>query len=259
MSGIGHLGRDRSQIKRLQAENARLQEQVRLGQLDRARLAELQSLYRLTQKGRMKTAAARVVAVGGSFGFESTAAIDIGSRDGIRKNMTVINGDGLVGRVERVGPTTSTVLLAVDRDFTVFARLAPGLETGYVSGVGPQAMSLSLLSQTASVHSGQTLVTVGPAGASLYAPEIPVGVVTRVRQTPGALTRTAVVRPFVDFTGLDIVGVVIQAPSHLPRGALLPPSPTPSPTPRPAPTPSGSGSPRPGASSSPTPSPSRSR
>ncbi|MEV2209019.1 rod shape-determining protein MreC, partial [Streptomyces sp. NPDC047970] len=31
---------------------------------------------------------------------------------GIRRDMTVLNGDGLVGRVTTVGPRTSTVLLA---------------------------------------------------------------------------------------------------------------------------------------------------
>jgi rod shape-determining protein MreC len=253
VSGIGHLGRDQSRINKLESQNAQLQEQVRLGELDRTRLAELENMYKLTQRGRMTTVAARVIGLGGGLGFEWTAAVDVGSRDGIKKNMTVINADGLVGRVERVGPTTSTILLAVDRDFTVFARLAPGAETGYVTGVGPKRMSLALLSQTASVRQGQTLVTVGPAVSSIFAPEIPIGVVTRVEQTPGQLTRVAEVRPYVDFTSLDIVGIVTKAPPRLPRGALLPPSPTPSPTPAPTVAPS------PGTSTSPSPTPSRSR
>jgi rod shape-determining protein MreC len=261
VSDLGHLGRDRSQIRKLQNENAQLQEELRLGQLDHARYLELQKLYGLTQRGRMRTVAARVIALGGGLGFEWTAAVDVGSRNGIKKNMTVVNGDGLVGRVERVGPTTSTVLLAIDRGFTVFSRLAPGLETGYVTGAGPRTLTLSLLSQTAPIRRGQTLVTVGPSIGSLFAPEVPIGVVTRIDQTPGALTRTAQVRPFVDFTGLDIVGIVVSAPKQLPRGTLLPPSPTPSPTPTPAPSgsPGSPGSPggSPSASARSSPRPSR--
>lgn len=259
VSELGHLGSDRSRIKQLQDENDRLNEQLRLGQLDKTRLDEFNKMYRLTQQGRMRTVAARVVGLGGGLGFERTASVDVGSRDGVRKNMTVVNGDGLVGRVERVGPTTSTVLLAVDRDFTVFARLAPGLETGYVTGGGDRAMSLSLLSQFATVRAGQTLVTVGPSVGSFFAPEIPIGVVTRVQQTPGQLTRSAQVRPFVDFTSLDIVGIIVKAPTRVPRGALLPPLPTPSPKPSPpSPTPNVSVSPGRRGSPSPTPSPSRS-
>ena len=37
--------------------------------------------------------------------------------------MTVINGDGLVGRVKTVDPSTATVLLAIDPESTVGARL----------------------------------------------------------------------------------------------------------------------------------------
>lgn len=263
VSGLGHLGSDQTRIRKLQDENAALQQQLRLGQLEHDRVGEYERMYQLTARGRFTTKAARVIGIGGALGFEQTAAVDVGSRDGIRKNMTVINGDGLVGRVESVGPTTSTVLLAVDREFTVFARLAPGLETGYVSGSGePGALTLTLLSQNAPLRAGQTLVTVGPADASIFAPEIPIGVVRRVQQTPGALTRSADIRPFVDFTGLDIVGIVTKAPPRLPRGALLPPSPTPSPTPRPTlpPSPGASVSPSPGrrAGVSPSPTPSRS-
>jgi rod shape-determining protein MreC len=252
VSSLGHLGQDRSRINKLEDENARLQEQLRLGELNQTRLSELQKMYRLSQQGRMLTKGAHVVGLGDGLGFERTAAIDVGTRDGIKKNMTVINGDGLVGRIESVGPTTSTVLLAVDTTFRVFSRLAPGLETGYVEGSGPSSMTLHLLSQTAVVRTGETLVTVGPSVGSFFAPEIPVGVVTKVSLTPGGLTRTATVRPFVDFTSLDVVGVVISGPSTLPRGALLPPSPTPSPTPPPPVVPS------PGVSTSPRATPTRS-
>ena len=79
--------------------------------------------------------------------------------------------------------------------------------------------------------SAGNLVTVGTAGDSFFAPEVPVGMITRVQRTPGALTRTADVRPFADVTSLDIVGVVTKAPRTVKRGSLLPPSPMPSPSP----------------------------
>jgi len=44
---------------------------------------------------------AHVISVGSSLGFEWTATIDVGSRDGVRVNATVVNGKGLVGRVKR--------------------------------------------------------------------------------------------------------------------------------------------------------------
>ena len=254
VSSVGHLGRDQKKINDLQKENADLRERLQLGELDTARAAELEKMNALAGAGGFTRVAARVIGVGSGLGFESTVSIDVGSRDGIRPNMTVINGDGLVGRIETVTPNTSTVLLITDREFKVFCRVAPSLQTGHFDGQGlNNAPTFTLLSQNASLSVGQNLVTVGTAGGSFFAPEVPVGVVTRVQATPGALTRTAEVHPFVDVASLDIVGVVTKAPKHPKRGSLLPPSPTPSPTPTRTPTTPVSPVPRTSASVTPTP------
>lgn len=63
-------------------------------------------------------------------------------------------------------------------------------------------------------------------------PGVPVGKVTRVEPFNGDLTRTLQVRPFVAFSQLDIVGVVVQPPRQDPRDTVLPPQPAkPKPTP----------------------------
>jgi len=60
---------------------------------------------------------------------------------------------------------------------------------------------------------------------------VPVGVVRSVQGSPGSQTRTAVVAPYVDFTSLDLVGVVVQPPRTDPRDAVLPPKPSTTPQP----------------------------
>ncbi len=60
---------------------------------------------------------------------------------------------------------------------------------------------------------------------------MPVGEVIRVDPHSGGLTRTVRVRPYVGFTKLDIVGVVVKAPRTDPRDAVLPPAPKARPTP----------------------------
>lgn len=247
ISSVGHLGRDKKKIDQLEQDNADLRERLRLDQLTDGRAMELQKLYDLTQRGRYTTVAARVIAVGAGLNFEWTATIDAGSRDGIEPDMTVLNGDGLVGRVQRVGPTTSTVLLIIDPKATVGVRMAGSFDIGRLDGQGQAQLKLTLLNQTADLRVGQKLVTLGSAKDEPYVPEVPVGVVTRVRRTPGALTRTADVRAYASFTALDIVAVVIKEPPRVPRDSVLPPSPTPSPAATPSTTPS------PGASATPTP------
>ena len=87
-------------------------------------------------------------------------------------------------------------------------------------------------------------------------PGVPIGTVTQVKPTPGALSRTAFLEPYVDFTALDLVGIVIQPPRTNPRDSVLPP--VPSPTDRPVGPPAGPPPARRAATASPGSSPSSS-
>jgi rod shape-determining protein MreC len=70
-------------------------------------------------------------------------------------------------------------------------------------------------------------------------PGVPVGTIVSVQPSPGALTQTALVRPFVNFTALGVVGIVVQVPQHNPRISILP-RPAPTVTVTATPSPSGS-------------------
>jgi rod shape-determining protein MreC len=227
-------------IGRLERENQRLREQVRTQQIDRTRAEQLQRLLGTAGLGGYRIVTAQVISAGE--GVEETVSIDAGSGDGVRADMTVITGDGLVGRVTRVGPTTSTVLLATDSGSSVGGRLEKSGEIGVVRGTGRRSgspLTFELLDSTVEIKPGQRIVSFGSQGDRPYVPGVPIGTVTRIERTPGSLTRTAIVRPFTHFTGLDVVGVVVAPPKKNPRDAVLPPVPkTPPPAPKtPAPAP----------------------
>ena len=78
---------------------------------------------------------------------------------------------------------------------------------------------------------GDRLVTFGSQGDKPFVPGVPVGRWSRSTGSPGAQTRTAVVAPYVGFTTLDLVGVVVEPPRKDPRDAVLPPKPAATPTP----------------------------
>jgi rod shape-determining protein MreC len=145
--------------------------------------------------------------------------------------MTVLNGEGLVGRVTTVGPNTATVLLASDPDFTVGTRMEKTDELGFATGQGDQPLSVQFLNGKAKVKEGDRLVTFGSSKDRPFVPGVPVGEVVRVDPSGGDLTRTVYVRPYVGFTKLDIVGVVVQPPRKDPRDTVLPAKPKPKPTP----------------------------
>ena len=231
ISSIRDSGERHDRLAALEKENAALK--ARLGSDDRnaSRLKQLNKMMGIAAEGQYGIKGAEVIAIGAAQGFSWTITIDVGSNDGIKRDMTVLNGDGLVGRVTTVGPNTATVLLANDPDFTVGTRMEASDELGFASGQGDRPLRVELLNGKADVKKGDRLVTFGSQADKPFVPGVPVGVVARVDPSGGGLTRTLYVTPYVSFTKLDVVGVVVEAPKKDPRDTVLPKKPKPTPTP----------------------------
>jgi rod shape-determining protein MreC len=231
-SGIGHIGSYKSENAALKRRISELEGQLRLTQAQRVELAQDQKLLHLAGLAQFTIVSARVTAYGGSLGFEETATINRGSANGVRVNQTVITGDGLVGRTIHVSRSTATILLGDDPTFIAGARVeGKQLEIGTVQGGGVnREMSLTVLNNTAPLTAGQQLVTFGSDKNLPFVPEVPIGTITHVNPLGGGASETALVKPFVDFTAVNVVGVVVKAPPSVKHDLLLPKSPTPAPT-----------------------------
>jgi rod shape-determining protein MreC len=235
IGAIRDSGERHNRIAALEQQNAALKTKLGSDDRNRNRVRELDKMLKKSAAGQYGIKAAEVIAIGSAQGFSWTVTIDAGSNDGLKRDMTVINGDGLVGRVTTVGPDTATVLLANDPDFTVGTRMEKTDELGFATGQGDRPLSVQFLNGKAKVKKGDRLVTFGSSRDKPFVPGVPVGEVVRVDPSGGDLTRTVYVRPYVGFTRLDIVGVVVQAPREDPRDMVLPkqpakPKPTPTPT-----------------------------
>ena len=182
-----------------QARTQRLRGRLRTSALDRSRAAELDDLLHARRRRALQDRA------GAGHRdrrrrrrFSWTVTIDAGSRDGIRPDMTVLNGDGLVGRVKTVGP--------IDRDGA--ARHRPGVlgrraarghrwRSASPPARAPRRGDLDLAAARRPVDGRARR----PAGdlrlAGRHARTCPGSRSARsssVRGTPGSQTRTAVVR-----------------------------------------------------------------
>ncbi|MER7912016.1 rod shape-determining protein MreC [Streptomyces sp. NPDC096068] len=230
IGAVRDSGERHTRLAALEKENAELKAKLGSDDRNRNRLNELDTLLKTAGAGQYGIKGAQVVAIGAAQGFSWTVTIDVGARDGIRRDMTVLNGAGLVGRVTTVGPSTSTVLLANDPDFTVGTRMEKSDELGFATGQGNSPLRVQLLNGKAKVKPGDRLVTFGSRADKPFVPGVPVGEIVRVDPAGGGLTRNVYVRPYVGFTKLDIVGVVVQAPRSDPRDAVLPQKPKPAPT-----------------------------
>jgi rod shape-determining protein MreC len=226
-------GSDSSQVSSLQQQVIRLRAQLSQAQVSKSEYAALHQMLQVAGADQVKVVAASVIAVGQ--GYQQTVALDVGSRDGVRVGQTVLNGQGLVGSVTTVSGNTCTVQLADAGSAVIGVAVAPSDQLGWVTGPGKTAsgsglMRLQMLSSAAVLAPGDQLVTGPSASNQPYIPGVPVGVITKLISVNGALTEAAEVRPYVNYTALSVVGVVIVPPTQDPRFAAVPPLPHPGPT-----------------------------
>ncbi|MEU1130633.1 rod shape-determining protein MreC [Streptomyces sp. NPDC005900] len=232
IGAVRDSGDRHDRIAELERQNAALKAKLGSDDRNRSRVRQLDGMLKKAGAGQYGIKGAEVIGIGAAQGFSWTVTIDAGAHDGIRRDMTVLNSDGLVGRVTTVGPDTATVLLANDPDFTVGTRMERTDELGFATGQGDRPLSVQLLNGKAKVKKGDRLVTFGSQKDRPFVPGVPVGEVVRVDPSGGDLTRTVYVKPYVGFTKLDIVGIVVEAPREDPRDTVLPPKPAkPKPTP----------------------------
>lgn len=231
LSDVTHLGRTRNQIEKLKADNDALRQALLNRKVADAELKQLKSILNLAGNGGFKVVAAKVISQGSSTSFSQTITIDAGTNSGIRSNMTVISGFGLVGVVKAAFANSAIVQLASDPAFRVGARIAGSQQIGILSGQGTRKGVLQLLDNSQEVKVGDAILARGSNNGRPFVPGVPIGEVTAVDNSAGAVTQTADVKFYSNFATLGVVSVVVAAPATDPRDALVPAKPVPTPIP----------------------------
>ncbi len=130
--------------------------------------------------------------------------IDRGSDAGVRRDMGVIDADGVVGRVVAVEPSTATVLLVTDVASKVPAIVQHGRWWGIATGTNSR-IRMQYVSQDAKLKRGDPVVT--GAGRSFRAGLL-IGKIAKIDHPDGALYQSAIVEPAVAFGRLEHVVVL---------------------------------------------------
>ena len=142
--------------------------------------------------------------------FELSIQIDKGTRDGVQRDMAVVNEKGLVGRIDLAASSQSSVVLLRDEESSVRVVLANGT-TGFVVGRGVgRRLRLTDINGLVQVKKGDIVMTAGDPG-SAFPGGIPVGHVHSVVNPTGALQQDILVKPAVDFRRLSYVKVLTPA------------------------------------------------
>ena len=211
----------------LEAEVARLRQQVAAGETAQRENDQLRALVDLPKEDGFPTGTepvtARVIAHSPTVWY-STLQVGTGSDDGIEKDQPVVTGDGLVGKVADVTGGTAEVTLITDADSAVSAQLVPQGTRGIVQPkVGdPDDLLLDFLDREDDVKEGATVITSGSTAnefESLFPRGIPIGKVSRVDPDERELYQRVHVRPFADIKQLDVVQILTGDPAAGPAEA----------------------------------------
>ena len=205
-------------LQQLRTENEKLQEQVdslvtenSTLQEERYELERLRELYQLDQNySDYEKTAAHVIGKDSGNWF-STFTIDKGSDDGIKADMNVMAGSGLVGIVVETGPSWAKVRSIIDDSSNVSGMVLSTSDRCIVSG------DLSLMDdgqiRFEQMENNENEVSVGDQIVTSYISDkylqgILIGYVSEVTVDSNNLTRSGYITPAVNFKDLQEVLVI---------------------------------------------------
>ena len=222
MNTIGKWMHDFTQnfetLEEIRKENQELQQQVdeltvannRLQQ-EQYELERLRELYALDQTyNEYEKVGAHVTASDTGNGF-SSFIIDKGKQDGIKKDMNVMAGAGLVGIVTEVGPNWARVRSIIDDTSNVSGQVLSTSDKCMVSGdlklmQDGKIRFSQLPNNDSKIEVGEQIVT--SHISSKFLPGILVGYVSEIGVDSNNLTRSGTITPAVDFQHLQEVLVL---------------------------------------------------
>jgi rod shape-determining protein MreC len=146
--------------------------------------------------------------------------INKGTSDDVHRGDPVINGAGLVGKVEDVTGGTAVVTLITDQSFATGVVAGSGRVPGSVTpAVGaPGDLLFEPVDADAQVREGDLVYTAGTTDTRLesrYPPAILIGTVRRIDLGDGDLERRIHVDPAADPLQLDMVQVLTEPHADL--------------------------------------------
>lgn len=204
-------------IRALQARNVELEalannlmvENIRLREVERENelLRQLLNYTRNNPQFTYETTSVK----GRSIGFDPSnllyfVYVDVGTRNGVTKNMPVITDRGLVGRVTAAGPNSAQVLMLIDPASSVNAIIQNSRITGVVRGHIEGTLTMERIPPNQKVNPGDIVLTSGLGGN--FPDKLVIGQVTEVLQRDQDMFQVARIRPTVDFGKLETMVIL---------------------------------------------------
>ena len=138
--------------------------------------------------------------------WSSSMMIDMGTSNGVKKDMAVITPDGLVGKVLEARPYYSIVLLITDSRFSAAVRLHNTREDAVLTGDGNRGCVIKYLDRGTHVNKGDIVLTSGLD--ALFPDGIPTARIQAISGNVKELFYTVAALPLASMDTLEEVIVV---------------------------------------------------
>lgn len=195
-----------ARVTELEAENARLQDEIIVLQEQAAEVEVLSALLNYA-RGRPQSSylAASVIGYDPS-PFVRSITLSAGTDHGVLYGMPVVTDAGLVGRVIEASAELSRAQLISDPGLAVNVKLQESRADGVLVAQPNGELWIDLIDQDANVSVGELVLTSGLGGG--FPADVPVGQVVSVRRRDFELFQRAVIQPAVDLEGVEIVLII---------------------------------------------------
>lgn len=194
--------------KELKQKNSEQEQLLRELEIVKAENTTLKEYMNLTEKyADYKTIPAYIIGKDIS-NYSNTMVINVGEKDGIKKDMTVIADQGLVGHIISVDANTSKVEVIVDPASAVSCTISTNRENIMCRGILDSSSTLKAIyiPTDATLVPGENVETSGLGG--IYQKGILIGTIQEVINTKNPLDRYAIIKTAVDFSTLETVLVI---------------------------------------------------
>lgn len=167
----------------------------------------LRALLELKASVAIPSIAVSVIGEDSSAWFK-TLVVDRGSNDGLAEGLPVVAAGGVVGRVIKVAPQSSRVLLLTDHASAIAAIVQRSRARGVVRGAGGGRCSLEFTVKDEDVKVGDSVISSGIGG--VFPKGLPIGEVTMVKKGEYGVFQTIEVRPTVNIGKLEEMLVLVR-------------------------------------------------
>jgi rod shape-determining protein MreC len=204
-----------AEIEELKKENAQLKNELTDFEETKQQLAELQQFMGIKEENETHTYSEPCTIIGyvtndPYHGF----IINKGSDDGISLHDPVITGEGVVGIISTISPSSATVETILSPDLSIGAISADNKNTGIAEGEISLAASyksrMIYLEKDTTLKQGDLITTSSASG--LFPKGYLIGTVESIENMESGLSKYAVLVPAVDFESMTSVVAIIDYP-----------------------------------------------